>query len=247
MSHTPETTARRHAMASLTIAGRRRLRQRLALPPRKLSAQKASEPGRAKSALPHLAAAEGRRGNSGTRIEWSSHRTLAIIVSRSSSREPDEAGYIHDKRSRVTTWLAFLQSTVDYDFLAKELAILLSFLRHEGELQSGQVLVLRKASWPPKLQVPARHWPVAARQALVIRRTRRNSVHEMARKLPLAPREAWALICRSARSPDGRQNQRGVRKVRSRLHGDGEGPLRRATGPPWCRLLQRPRARQSDR
>ncbi len=234
-------------MGSVTIAGRRRLRQWPAHPLRKLSEQTASVPGRATSALPPPAAGGGPGGNSGTRIAWSSHRTLAIIVSRSSSREPDEAGYIHDQRSRVTTWLAFHQSTVDYDFLAKELAILLSFLRHQRELQSGQVLVLRKANWPPKLQVPARHWPVAARQALIIRRTRRNGVYEMARELPLAPREAWALICRGARSPDRRQNQRGVPMAKSRLHGDEEGPLRRATGPPWSRLRQRPRARRSDR
>jgi len=61
---TSAAMAQHHAMEPATLAGRRRPRQRLALPRHKLRAQTALVPGRARSALPPPAAEGGPRGNS---------------------------------------------------------------------------------------------------------------------------------------------------------------------------------------
>src|SRR5688572_32928135 len=81
---------------------------------------------------------------------------------------------------------SFCQSAPNSDFLAEILSKPVDFLRLNRELKSGQMLVLVETSWPWKLQVPTSHRLVAACDALVVRWSRRDSVDEMTRKLPLA-------------------------------------------------------------
>lgn len=88
---------------------------------------------------------------------------------------------------------SFLQSAPNSDFLAKEPSIPVDFLRLKRKLELGQMLELVEASWPWKLQVPASQRLVAARDTFVIRWSRRDMVHEMTRKLPLASRKGGAL------------------------------------------------------
>ena len=51
----------------------------------------------------------------------------------------------------MQAWHAFLQSALDYDFLAKELSISIDLLRRQSELKFGQISVLCETSWPWKL------------------------------------------------------------------------------------------------
>ena len=53
------------------------------------------------------------------------------------SPEPDETRDIQDKSCGMTACHAFLQSALDPDFLAKEIAILIDLLRCQGELKFG--------------------------------------------------------------------------------------------------------------